>query len=124
MLEIIRRTNRKSKRTGSAIEEGFKIIIWRPAAIEQIPGKYRGSLSEVERVVWVLNGEMKRRGIQEVLQLKHEDHFRDNYLTPALEAGLVEMTIPGKPKSSRQRYRLTAKGQALQQQLKKNQLNP
>ena len=72
----------------------------------------------------MLNGEMKRRGIQEVLQLKHEDHFRDNYLTPALEAGLVEMTIPGKPKSSRQRYRLTAKGQALQQQLKKNQLNP
>jgi ATP-dependent DNA helicase RecG len=37
-------------------------------------------------------------------------HFSNHYLAPALEAGLIEMTIPDKPRSSKQRYRLTAKG--------------
>ena len=32
------------------------------------------------------------------------------YIRPALEAGLIEMTIPDKPNSSNQRYRLTPKG--------------
>jgi ATP-dependent DNA helicase RecG len=27
-----------------------------------------------------------------------------------MEAGLIEMTIPGKPRSSKQRYRTTAQG--------------
>jgi len=44
------------------------------------------------------------------LNLKHEDHFREAYLRPAIKAGLVEMTIPDKPRSSRQKYRLTQKG--------------
>ena len=57
-----------------------------------------------------LAGEMSRRQIQEALDLKHEDHFRNAYLTPALEAGLVEMTLPDKPRSSKQRYRLTDTG--------------
>jgi ATP-dependent DNA helicase RecG len=36
--------------------------------------------------------------------------FRDQVLRPLLEAGLIEMTIPDKPRSSKQRYRLTDKG--------------
>ncbi len=39
-------------------------------------------------------------------------HFRKAFLNPAIEAGLVEMTIPDKPRSSRQKYRLTHKGEA------------
>ncbi|KAF0218352.1 MAG: putative transcriptional [Geobacteraceae bacterium] len=38
--------------------------------------------------------------------------FRHQVLTPLLEEGLLEMTIPEKPTSSKQRYRLTAKGKA------------
>ncbi len=42
--------------------------------------------------------------------LKHLVHFRLAYLQPALRAGLIAMTIPDKPRSSRQRYRLTPAG--------------
>ncbi|MBI4881355.1 MAG: putative DNA binding domain-containing protein [Planctomycetes bacterium] len=36
--------------------------------------------------------------------------FRNQVLAPLLAEGLIELTIPDKPRSSRQRYRLTAKG--------------
>jgi hypothetical protein len=39
--------------------------------------------------------------------------FRDQCLTPLLEHGLVTMTIPDKPQSSKQRYRLTERGTAV-----------
>ncbi|MBI2382494.1 MAG: putative DNA binding domain-containing protein [Gammaproteobacteria bacterium] len=38
--------------------------------------------------------------------------FRDQVLNPLLEAGLLEMTIPDKPRSSKQRYRTTDVGRA------------
>lgn len=44
--------------------------------------------------------------------------FRDQVLKPLLAAGWLEMTIPDKPTSSKQRYRTTAKGRALLEQLK------
>ena len=36
--------------------------------------------------------------------------FRDQVVRPLLETGLLEMTIPSKPRSSRQRYRTTEAG--------------
>ncbi|MFA7336905.1 MAG: hypothetical protein WC028_08995 [Candidatus Obscuribacterales bacterium] len=57
-----------------------------------------------------LRGEMSRQQIQTALALKHEDHFRANYLTPSLKEGLIEMTMPQKPRSGKQRYRLTERG--------------
>jgi ATP-dependent DNA helicase RecG len=46
------------------------------------------------------------------LGLKDREHFRAAYLVPAVAGGFVEMTVPDKPQSSQQRYRLTATGQA------------
>ena len=53
---------------------------------------------------------MSRQEIQQALGLKHDDHFRNAYLIPALQAGLIERTIPDKPRSSKQRYRVTPAG--------------
>jgi ATP-dependent DNA helicase RecG len=67
---------------------------------------------EVSRLIASLPGEMKRTELQAALRLKHEDHFREAFLVPALKAGLIEMTITSKPASRLQKYRLTDKGRA------------
>ncbi|MEY4168179.1 MAG: hypothetical protein RIR52_2003 [Acidobacteriota bacterium] len=56
---------------------------------------------------------MTRQQLREAIGLRDDEHFRRTYLIPALEAGLIEMTIPEKPRSSRQKYRLTARGRQL-----------
>ena len=42
--------------------------------------------------------------IMEKLGLKSRETFRKNYMNPALELGIVQMTIPDKPNSRNQRY--------------------
>jgi len=58
-----------------------------------------------------MRGEMSRHEMQGALDLRHEDHFRAAYLVPALLARVIEMTIPDKPRSSKQRYRITPLGE-------------
>jgi ATP-dependent DNA helicase RecG len=53
-----------------------------------------------------------RRVLQEKLKLRNADHFRKAYILPSIEDGWIEMTIPDKPQSRLQKYRLTAKGKA------------
>jgi Fic family protein len=62
------------------------------------------------RLLAVLSGEKTRQQLKEALGLKDDEHFRKAYLLPALDLGLIEMTIPDKPRSSKQKYRLTDKG--------------
>lgn len=68
---------------------------------------------EVKKMLKVLIGDMSRKQIQEQLGLKDEKHFREAYQQPAVSQGFVEMTIPDKPNSRLQKYRLTPKGRAL-----------
>ncbi len=69
---------------------------------------------QVIELLKVLQGEMSRPRIQKHFGLKDRFHFRDAYLNPAIQVGAVEMTIPDKPRSSKQKYRLTKLGQVLQ----------
>ena len=72
----------------------------------------------VELLVAPLTREMGRAQLQSALRLAHRDHFTATYLRPALEAGLIEMTLPAKATSRNQRYRRTAAGEALAQHAK------
>ena len=88
--------------------------VFRPkqqAALSQ-PGNYQstGEVTGEVKLLKAMAGEMSRQQIQHALGLKHEDHFRKAYLLPALKAKLIEMTIPDKPHSKNQRYRLTPEG--------------
>jgi ATP-dependent DNA helicase RecG len=63
-----------------------------------------------------LLGKYAALGNAEILQhlgLKDRINLARNYLTPALKARLIERTIPDKPQSRSQKYRLTAKGKGL-----------
>jgi len=46
------------------------------------------------------------------LGLNHRPTFLYDYLKPAIQGGLVEMTQPNSPKSPTQKYRLTEKGRS------------
>ena len=81
----------------------------------QVAGQDTGQVTgqvveEVRRVVLVLHGEKSRKHLQEALCLKGRANFEERYLKPAVEAGLVEPTLPNKPNSRLQKYRLTLKG--------------
>jgi len=75
---------------------------------------------EVGRLLSVLEGELSRAEIQKKLKLKDAEHLRQKYIKAALEAGMIEMTIPDKPNSRLQKYRLTPLGKQLQARVGKN----
>ena len=68
---------------------------------------------QVGRLLSVLRGEMSREALQQTLALQDRKSFRERYLKPALAEGLIEMSIPDKPNSRLQRYRLTDKGRTV-----------
>lgn len=68
---------------------------------------------QVQQLVAALSDEMSRTELQAALNLRNRAHFANSFLQPALEAGLIEMTLPNAPTSRKQRYRRTAAGEAL-----------
>ncbi len=74
---------------------------------------------EVEKMLTVIQGEMSRAEIQQKLGLTDEKHFREHYQQPAVAMELIEMTIPDKPRSSKQKYRLTNAGKRLLESMQK-----
>ena len=96
----------------------FRAVIPRPVndqATAQVTAQVTEQVTaqvtaQVGELLARVNGEMTRQAIQDALGLAHRENFRKVYLAPALELGVIEMTLPNKPRSSNQRYRLTALG--------------
>ena len=73
---------------------------------------------QVKKIILTLDGNtLSTNEIMQLLELKHRPTFLYDYLKPALEQGFIEMTIPDKPNSSLQKYRLTSLGEQLKVKL-------
>ncbi len=66
--------------------------------------------NQVKNLLSVMDKEYSTSELMELLNLSHRAHFRTNILQEAINIGLFELTIPDKPTSSKQKYRLTKKG--------------
>jgi len=73
---------------------------------------------QVEKLLLCLNsGSFTTKEIQQNLSLKQRHGVFINYIQPALKLGLIEMTIPDKPNSRLQKYRLTDKGKEFKKKI-------
>jgi len=58
-------------------------------------------------------------GLMKVTGQTNRSRFRRNILRPLLDADVLEMTIPDKPRSSKQKYRLTEKGRKVLKEIER-----
>ncbi|NNM60041.1 MAG: hypothetical protein HKM04_09535 [Legionellales bacterium] len=90
------------------VHDGFNrdaIII--PQVTEQVT-------EQVMRLLKALAKEpLSTKSLLEALSLNHRPTLMQNYLQPALDSGVVEMTQPHSPRSPTQKYRLTDLGKQM-----------
>ncbi len=79
---------------------------------EQVPEQVKILISRIS------NEQLSLKSIMENVGLKHRPTFLENYLNPAISNGFVKALYPDKPNHPMQKYMLTAKGLALQNELK------
>ena len=79
----------------------------RPSS-DQVPTKLPSAEQEaIHELLEALGADtLSATQLMERMGLAHRPHFRQFYLVPALEYGFIERTIPDKPNSPRQRYRV------------------
>ena len=67
---------------------------------------YENTTTQVERLMETMVFDVPYTAVQlmEAIGLKSRKSFRENYLQPAIEDDIIEMTIPGKVTSRNQRY--------------------
>ena len=81
------------------------------------------STPNAENIEELINFCTEARSFGEMLafmDLTDRTKFRRKYIHPLLNAGILEQTMPDKPNSRKQKYRLTAKGIALKKSLTSN----
>lgn len=66
---------------------------------------------QVTRVLGAASSACSFAELQAAAGLKDRVHFLKTHLEPLLFAGWIERTISDKPRSNKQKYRLTEKGQ-------------
>lgn len=66
--------------------------------------------SQIHKILKLCETACSITEIMKYMGFKDRTKFRRNYIYPLIEEGLVESTIPTKPNSKNQKYRLTTKG--------------
>lgn len=95
-IEINGEDNRTSKQDKSLL------------STPQVPPKYPLSTPHVEMLIKKMADScMTMREMAEVCDIKDLKYFRESYITPALEDGVIERLYPNQPKHPKQQYRLT-----------------
>lgn len=72
---------------------------------------------DLQKLLILMDQPYTRTELQRKMNLQDREHFRTHYLQSALQLNLIEMTLPDKPNSRNQKYRLTSKGKALKEDL-------
>ena len=88
----------------------FMLTMIFDAVIASAPQATHPVTPQVGQLLLVMDGEMSREALQDLLHLQDRKSFRARYLRPALADEFIKMTIPDKPNSPLQRYQLTEKG--------------
>lgn len=99
-----------TRQTDSAPFIGFMLRMILEAVTTSAPQVTPQVSPQVGELLAAIRGEMSREALQSALGLLDRKSFRERYLKPALADGLIEMTIPDKPNSRLQKYRLTDQG--------------
>lgn len=87
-----------------------------PASASSTPQDTEQDTEQVLNLLTVMDNEKHSRiELMESVGIKHRPTFIYNYLQPAIEGGLVALTIPDKPTSGNQKYYLTEKEKAFNQ---------
>ncbi len=76
---------------------------------DQVGTKSGPSRDQVE-ILSKCKQESKIGELMKIISRTNRTKFRDQVLNPLIEDKLIEMTVPDKPRSSQQKYRLTKKG--------------
>ena len=103
---------------------GSVVVSFRPpAGVEKEQGKTSPpqatpqATPQVKKLLQYCFEPCSRDELQQRLKIKNVKYFRETYLRPALTAGFIALTLPEKPNSPLQKYRLTEKGQELIEQI-------
>lgn len=92
---------------GTALEQIANVLGLPPA---QVTAQVAAQVVEVLSAA--ASDPRTRAELQSAAGIKHREHFRKTYTEPLVSAGWLEQTIPDKPTSRHQRYRLTEQGRA------------
>lgn len=79
----------------------------------QVGTKLGLSHEEVKHLLSFCSTKQSISNIQKEFKWSDRTKFRNKYINPLLQEQLLEMTIPDKPQSSKQKYKTTDKGLAL-----------
>ena len=82
-------------------------------SLAEVTGQVTGQVTvttEIKKLIMACDGEKSKTELMSIIGLKGRDSFEKLYLQPCKKEAFVEMTIPDKPNSRLQKYRLTEKG--------------